>query len=51
MEYDGNSCSSTYQSLIVVHDLEFNGEGTCLASTYTLEKNVYVPPSALHISK
>lgn len=51
MEYDGNSCSDTYQALIIVDSLEFNGEGTCLASHYSLEKNVYVPPSQLHLSQ
>lgn len=51
MLYDGNSCSQNYQALIVVHSLEFNGSGTCLASDYTQDKNVYVPPSALHISR
>ncbi len=51
MLYDGNSCTDAYQALIVVHSLEFNGEGTCLGSDYTLDKNVYVPPSALHLSK
>ncbi len=51
MRYDGNGCARTNQSLIVVGDLEFNGSPACLKSDYVMEKNVYVPPDNLHLSK
>lgn len=51
MRYDGNGCTNTNESLIVVGSLEFNGNNSCLQSTYTQTKNVYVPPDGLHLSK
>jgi Flp pilus assembly protein TadG len=51
MRYDGNGCSNTNQSLIITGDLEFNGSPACLKSNYVQEKNVYVPPDNLHLSK
>ncbi len=51
MRYDGNGCSRSNQSLIVVGNLEFNGSPACLRSDYVLEKNVYVPPDGLHLSQ
>lgn len=50
MRFDGNGCTSTNQSLIVVGSLEFNGNRSCLQSTYTKSLNVYVPPDGLHLS-
>ena len=51
MRYDGNGCTNTNESLIVVSSLEFNGNNSCLQSTYTKSANVYVPPDGLHLSK
>ena len=51
MRYDGNGCTSTNESLIVVNSLEFNGNNSCLQSTYTKSANVYVPPDGLHLSR
>ena len=51
MRYDGNGCTNTNESLIVVNSLEFNGNNACLQSTYTKSVNVYVPPDGLHLSK
>ena len=51
LRYDGNGCSRSNQSLIVVGDLEFNGSPACMRSDYVMEKNVYVPPDNLHLSK
>ena len=51
MRYDGNGCTKTHQSLIVVRTLEFNGNPACLQSTYDQDKNVYVPPDNLHLSR
>ena len=51
MRYDGNGCSKTSQSLIIVNTLEFNGNPACLKSDSTLNTNVYVPPDQLHLSR
>ncbi|MGN6578149.1 MAG: pilus assembly protein TadG-related protein [Nocardioides sp.] len=51
MRFDGNGCSVTNQSLIVVNSLEFNGNNSCLKSNYVKDKNVFVPPDGLHLSK
>jgi hypothetical protein len=51
MRYDGNGCTNTNESLIVVGALEFNGNNSCLQSTYTKSVNVYVPPDGLHLSR
>ena len=51
MRYDGNGCTNTNESLIVVNSLEFNGNNACLQSTYTKSVNVYVPPDGLHLSQ
>ena len=51
MRYDGNGCTNTNESLIVVGSLEFNGNNSCLQSTYTKSVNVYVPPDGLHLSR
>jgi hypothetical protein len=51
MRYDGNGCTNTNESLIVVGALEFNGNNSCLQSTYTKSANVYVPPDGLHLSR
>lgn len=51
MRYDGNGCSTTNQALIVVKNLEFNGNPACLKSNYNLNTNVYVPADGLHLSR
>ena len=51
MRYDGNGCTNTSESLIVVGSLEFNGNQACLQSNYTKDANVYVPPDGLHLSQ
>ena len=51
MRYDGNGCTETSESLIVVNSLEFDGNNACLQSNYVKDKNVYVPPDGLHLSK
>jgi hypothetical protein len=51
MRYDGNGCGTTNQALIVVKQLEFNGNPACLRSDYTLSSNVYVPPDQLRLSR
>ena len=51
MRYDGNGCTTTNQALIVVKNLEFNGNPACLKSNYNLNTNVYVPADGLHLSQ
>lgn len=51
MRYDGNGCARTNQSLIVVGELEFNGNPACLKTDYVMEKNVEIPPGQLHLSE
>jgi Flp pilus assembly protein TadG len=50
MRYDGNGCNRTNEALIIVKELEFNGNPACLKSNYTLSANVYVPADGLHLS-
>lgn len=51
MRYDGNGCNRTNQSLIIVKELEFNGNPACLKSNYSLNANVHVPADQLHLSQ
>jgi hypothetical protein len=51
MTYDGNGCTSTNTSLIVVGGLTFNGTNACLQTNYTESANVYVPPSDPHLTQ
>lgn len=48
---NGNGCGTALDSLIIVDDLEFNGNNACLASRYTHSLNVDVPPSGLRLSR
>lgn len=50
LQMNGNGCSSIYNALIVVKDLEMNGSPSCLRSAYTLSTNVQIPPAGLHLS-
>lgn len=51
LQLNGNGCSNHYYALIVVRDLEMNGNPACLQSTYTQGQNVEVPPGELHLSR
>ncbi len=51
LRFTGNGCMDTNQALIVTDDLEFDGNNACLESKYTQDHNVWVPPSALHLSQ
>jgi len=50
LQMNGNGCSAVYNSLIVAHELEMNGNGACLQTTYTRSQNVEIPPTGLHLS-
>ena len=43
LQMNGNGCTSTYNSLIVVDDLEMNGNPSCLVSSYSEQQNVELP--------
>ena len=51
MDYRGNGCSTTFDSLIVVWDLTFSGNNACLKSNYLEAANIKIPPGGLHLSK
>ena len=51
MRMRGNGCSSTFNSLIIVSDLEMDGNPPCLRSSYTQTANVEIPPGALHLDQ
>lgn len=48
---NGNGCGNALNSLIIVKDLEFNGNNACLKASYTPGLNADVPPSGLRLSK
>ncbi|WP_310962870.1 pilus assembly protein TadG-related protein [Nocardioides terrisoli] len=50
-DYRGNGSGAALDSLIVVGDLTFSGNNATLASTYTQEKNLGLPPAAPYLSK
>jgi Flp pilus assembly protein TadG len=39
VQMNGNGCSSTYNSMLVVNDIAFNGNGSCLTMTYSVGQN------------
>ena len=43
---NGNGCSSSYDSMIVVNDIAFNGANSCLVLDYNADRN---PPPPLGI--
>ncbi len=51
LQMNGNGCAATYHALIVVKELEMNGNPSCLQSAYAQNQNVQVPPNALHLSR
>jgi hypothetical protein len=51
MQMNGNGCAATYNALIIIKDLEMNGNPSCLQSSYAQSKNVQIPPQALHLSR
>jgi hypothetical protein len=51
IQMNGNGCSEHYYSLIIVKDIEMNGNPACLQSTYALGQNALVPPGELHLSR
>jgi hypothetical protein len=51
LEMNGNGCATNYYAMIVVKDLEMDGNPACLQSTYTQNHNVQIPPQALHLSR
>jgi hypothetical protein len=51
LQMNGNGCASNYYALIVIKDLEMNGNPACMQSTYAQNQNVQIPPTALHLSR
>lgn len=51
VQMNGNGCSTNYFSLMVIKDLEMNGNPACLQATYNSNVNAQVPPGALHLSR
>ena len=51
LQMNGNGCTTTYNSLIVVDDLEMNGNPSCLVSSYSENQNVELPPQGLHLNQ
>jgi Flp pilus assembly protein TadG len=51
LDYRGNGSGEALDSLIVVGDLTFSGNNATLASTYTKEKNLGLPPAAPYLSR
>lgn len=48
---NGNGCSTHLNALIIVKDLEFNGNPACLQSSYAQGSNVQIPPGLLHLDQ
>lgn len=51
LDYRGNGCGSTHESLMVAHSLAFSGTNACLTTNYDLARNVDMPPGDLHLSR
>ena len=51
LQMNGNGCTSPINALIVVSDIEMNGNPACLRSNYTQNLNVQIPPGALHLDR
>ncbi len=49
-QYNGNGAGAGLNSLVVVKDLDFNGNPSAYDLTYTEDKNVKMPPGDLHLS-
>lgn len=50
LRMSGNGCSNT-NALIIVKDLGFDGNPSCLTSTYVQGANVQLPPNNLHLDQ
>ena len=48
---NGNGCAAAYDALVIVRDVETNGNPSCLDTIYNADNNAQVPPGALHLSK
>jgi Flp pilus assembly protein TadG len=51
LNYRGNGAAHGLDSLVVVKDVTFNGNGAAFNSTYTKSANVDIPPGGLHLSQ
>ena len=49
LQMSGNGCATT-NALVVVGDLEMNGSGSCLHSSYVPSDNVRLPPARLRLN-
>jgi hypothetical protein len=50
LQMNGNACTSSLQSMIVVETITMNGNPACLTSSYALNVNVDLPPRSLRLS-
>lgn len=50
LRMSGNGCSN-FDSLVIVKDLGFDGNPSCLMSTYVQGSNVQLPPNGLHLDE
>ncbi len=51
LRLDGNGCAAAYDALVIVRDVETNGNPACLDTVYNSDNNAQVPPGALHLSR
>jgi hypothetical protein len=49
--FNGNGTGQMMDTLIIVNNLGFNGNPSTLNTTYTPEKNAYIPPQELALSQ
>jgi hypothetical protein len=48
---NGNGCSQALNALIIINSIEFNGNPSCLTSSYTQGQNVQIPPGDLRLDQ
>ena len=51
LRLNGNACAGAFYSLIIVNDVDMNGNPTCMDSSYALSQNVDMPPNRLRLSQ
>ncbi len=51
IQMNGNGCTNPINALIIVSDIEMNGNPACLRSNYTQNLNVQIPPGELHLDR
>ena len=51
MVMSGGGCVATYATLVIVGDLGYNGNNTCLKATYDASKGAQVVPDNLRLTK